>query len=315
MPSMREPQAAVTPASSPQKAGRKAEFSGSTTHTWLARPAVAHEPADGGAGAAGPGPDHDPPGHGVPLPGHLLEDRLGDVVVAAPVGGPLGEGELVQVVPAALLGQLPGDLVDLARVVDEVALPALALDEGDLLGAGRAHHDGDERQPEHPREVRLAHRRGTARRFDDGGAVVQLAVAQGIEEQRPGEAVLEAARGVRRLVLEVEVDLGESGDRYVHEMRVGAAVGVGLDAADRLVQPWPVPRRGRRDVDQGGRLLHRSFLTARRGMPRPRVHCLGSPRRGGTRLSAGEGGQAPRSRRARACQDWLLSANGSMLGV
>ena len=85
-----------------------------------------------------PGADHDPARDRVPLARHLLEDRLGDVVVAAPVGGPLGIGELVEVVAAALVGQPARHVVDLAGVVDEVALAALALDQGDLLRAGRA---------------------------------------------------------------------------------------------------------------------------------------------------------------------------------
>jgi hypothetical protein len=41
----------------------------------------------------------------VPLLRHLLEDRLGDVVVAAPVGGALREGELVHEVAVALRGE------------------------------------------------------------------------------------------------------------------------------------------------------------------------------------------------------------------
>jgi hypothetical protein len=38
------------------------------------------------------------------LAAHLDEYRLGDVVVTAPIGGSFGVGELVQVVPAGLLG-------------------------------------------------------------------------------------------------------------------------------------------------------------------------------------------------------------------
>ena len=67
--------------------------------------AVADVAADRGGGAAGAGADHDPRRHRVPLQGELREDRLGDVVVAAPVGGPLGVGELVHVVAAGLGGQ------------------------------------------------------------------------------------------------------------------------------------------------------------------------------------------------------------------
>ena len=72
-------------------------------------------------------------GTGMPLQRQLLEDRLGDVVVAAPVGGPLGVGELVEVVPAGLVGQPPRLVVDRRRVVDQVAAAALELDQRDLL--------------------------------------------------------------------------------------------------------------------------------------------------------------------------------------
>ena len=41
---------------------------------------------------------------------HLAEDAFGDVVVAAPVGGALGVGELVEVVAAGLRRQARGDL-------------------------------------------------------------------------------------------------------------------------------------------------------------------------------------------------------------
>ena len=51
----------------------------------------------------------------MPLVGQLLEDRLGDVVVATPVGGPFGVGELVHVVAAGLGGQPPRLVVHPAR--------------------------------------------------------------------------------------------------------------------------------------------------------------------------------------------------------
>ncbi len=56
---------------------------------------------------------------------HLLEDRLGDVVVAAPVGRALGVGELIQVVPAGLLGQPLRFGVHLRRLGHEMATAAL----------------------------------------------------------------------------------------------------------------------------------------------------------------------------------------------
>jgi hypothetical protein len=94
--------------------------------------------------------------------GHLGERRLGDVVVAPPVGGALGVGELVEEVPLQLVRQPGRDLRDGRRVIDEVAAAALALDERDLGRAGRAPHNGDKRHPDQPREVGLGHRGGSA---------------------------------------------------------------------------------------------------------------------------------------------------------
>ena len=56
---------------------------------------------------------------------HLDIDRLGDVVVASPVGGPLGVGELIQVVPAGLLGQPLRLGVHLRGLRHEMATAAL----------------------------------------------------------------------------------------------------------------------------------------------------------------------------------------------
>jgi len=67
-----------------------------------AEAAVARIAADGRAGAAGARAAHDPGRHWMGLLFHLPEDRLGDVVVGAPVGGAFGVGELVHEMPAGL---------------------------------------------------------------------------------------------------------------------------------------------------------------------------------------------------------------------
>ena len=64
-------------------------------------------------------------GIGMLLVAHLDEYRLGDVVVAPPVGGSLGVGELVEVVAAGLLGDPFGLGVDLTRAFYEMATAAL----------------------------------------------------------------------------------------------------------------------------------------------------------------------------------------------
>jgi hypothetical protein len=94
--------------------------------------------------------------------GHLGQRRFGDIVVAAPVRGSLGIGELVEEVPVQLGCELGRHIGNRRGVVDEVAAAALALDERDLGRAGRARHHGDERHPDQPREVGLGHRRGSA---------------------------------------------------------------------------------------------------------------------------------------------------------
>jgi hypothetical protein len=57
---------------------------------------------------------------------------LGDVVVAAPVGGAFGVGELVQVVAAGLPGDALGFGIDLSRVLHEMATAALCFDQSHL---------------------------------------------------------------------------------------------------------------------------------------------------------------------------------------
>ena len=49
-----------------------------------------------------PAPTTTQAGIGKRLAAQLIKHRLGNVVVAAPVGGPFGVGELVEVVPALL---------------------------------------------------------------------------------------------------------------------------------------------------------------------------------------------------------------------
>jgi hypothetical protein len=56
---------------------------------------------------------------------HLGEHAFGDIVVAAPVGGALGIGELVEIMAFGFGRQALGDVVDRARVRDLVDLAAV----------------------------------------------------------------------------------------------------------------------------------------------------------------------------------------------
>ncbi|MNO99776.1 hypothetical protein D3C76_915570 [compost metagenome] len=199
--------------------------------------AIAGEAAEGSQGAAGAGAGNQPGRLGETLVAHLLEDRLGDVVVRPPVGGAFGEGELVHEVPAALPRQALGFGVDLRRVVDQVALAAVEGDLRDLLLRGAGRHHGDERQAEQAGEIGLGDRRRAAGRLDHRCLRPQPAVAQGVEEQRTRQAVLEAAGGMAGLVLEVQVDAGQAGHVQRDQVRIGAALKIRLDDADRLAGP------------------------------------------------------------------------------
>ena len=92
-----------------------------------------------------PAADDDPRRNRMALPRHLAKDRLGDVVVAAPVRRPLGEGELVEEVAAGLVRESLRLLINGRRVIDQTACPALRLDQSDLLGTRRRRHHGHER--------------------------------------------------------------------------------------------------------------------------------------------------------------------------
>ena len=68
---------------------------------------------------------------------------------------------------------------------------------------------------------------------------MQPAIAQRIQKQRPRQPVLQAARGVRGFVLEVQVNAvrGKGGQAQRDQVGVGASLVIGFDAGDGFVQP------------------------------------------------------------------------------
>src|SRR5690606_706953 len=205
--------------------------------------AVADEAPDGGRRAARAGAHDHPLGDGVELARHLAEDAFGDVVVAAPVGGALGVRELVQIIPVGLVGDGLGSTVDFAGVVDEMAAAAEALDGLDLLPAGRTGHHGHERQAEQAGEVGLRHGGGTGRSLDQERVLADAAIADAVQEQGTRQAVLEAAGGMRALVLEIDVDAAQPRKIRLHQVRVGRTAAIGLEDAYGPAGPVPVFRR------------------------------------------------------------------------
>src|SRR4051812_34379535 len=130
-----------------------------------------------------------------------------------------------------------------------MATAALLFDQCDLRRTRRGRHHRDERQPKHGREVRLGDRCRSRRRLDHGGVLADPAVAERVEEQGPRQPVLETARDVRRLVLEVQLNVDartpRRRQRIAQQMRVGATSRVGLDQSYGVVHPlaWPAAIR------------------------------------------------------------------------
>jgi hypothetical protein len=209
---------------------------------------------DGGRGSTGAGAAYHPTRHRLWLCRHLMEDRFGDVVVAAPVGGPLGIGELIHVVAAHGGGELGADPVDRARIIDEMAAPAIEADQRHLLRRGRTRHDRDERQAEQFCEIRLGHGSRSARCLDHRRVRPDPAVADGMKEQRARQPMLEAAGRMGGFILEIERDLGKARELDPQQVGVGRPVEIRLDRGDRPIDPRPavyrhvslLRRRGRR---------------------------------------------------------------------
>jgi hypothetical protein len=115
--------------------------------------AVAQVAPDGRAGAARPGTHDDPAGDGVVLQGQLPKDGLRDVVVATPVRGPLGVSELVHVVAVGRGRCCRRRGINFGGMLNQQARAAELFDQFDLLRAGGAGHDCDERQAQELGEV------------------------------------------------------------------------------------------------------------------------------------------------------------------
>ncbi|MNN21823.1 hypothetical protein D3C81_1351580 [compost metagenome] len=124
-------------------------------------PLIADIAAQGRRGATGTGTHYDMLGYRERFAFHLAEDAVGDVVVAAPVGGPFSVGELIHIVAVQLFRQLLGDGINLRRMVDEVTTPAVERDLLNLAACGTGRHDGNKRQANQPGEVSFGYR-GTA---------------------------------------------------------------------------------------------------------------------------------------------------------
>ena len=183
-----------------------------------------------------------------------------------------------------------------------MATPALGFDELDLRCARRRRHHGDERQAQQRREIGLGDRCRPRGRFDDGGVLTDPAVAQRVEEQRPRQAVFQAAGDMGGLVLEVQRDVDSVApgrrQRIAQQVSVGTAPRIGLDQPNRIVHP--VAWLAARSYSRPRRSPHRS---SRVGLSRPRSGIATAGGRGHQRQQRRLGPAAEPQRSERRCAD------------
>ena len=91
---------------------------------------------------------------------------------------------------------------------------------------------------------------------------MQPAIAQRIQKQRPRQPVLQAARGVRGFVLEVQVNAvrGKGGQAQRDQVGVGASLVIGFDAGDGFVEPGGGEGHGSDSRTDGQKAVCRHLL-------------------------------------------------------
>ena len=125
---------------------------------------------------------------------------------------------------------------------------------------------------------------------------MQPAIAQRMQEQAARQPVLQAAGGVAGFVLQVQLDAGEAGQRQWDQVRVAAALVVGLDAADGLAHPGSAP------LEAAGTAHWTTLRTSCFGMsawerPGALMRRSGAANRAGARTCPAECSAIPWSRR------------------
>ncbi len=200
-------------------------------------PLIADVAPQRGGGAAGAGAHYDVFRHREGFARHLAEDAVGDVVVAAPVGGALGVGELIHIVAVQLFRQQFGGGVDLGGVIDEVTAAAVKGDLFHLAARGAGRHHRDERQADQASEVGFGHRGAAGRGLDDGGVLGDPAVAQAVKEQRARQAVFQAAGRVGALIFQVQADARKRRQVQANQVRIGGALKIRFYFTDSIFYP------------------------------------------------------------------------------
>ena len=168
----------------------------------------------------------------------LAKDGFGDIVVAAPVGGALGQPELVQMA-GTIGGVLGGVGMDLACIFHQITLPAQRLHRLDFLRRSAGRHHCDKGQPQQARKPRFGNRSTAGGGIHHGLPRMQAAIAQRVQVQRTCQAVLQAAGGVGGFVLEIKRNVGETRKIQPQQVGVGRARGFLLQQGQGIAHPVP----------------------------------------------------------------------------
>ena len=78
---------------------------------------------------------------------HLTKDAVGDIIIAAPVGGALSVSELVHVMTVQLTRQLLRGRIDFAGAFHEMTATAVKFNLFNLTFCRTGRHDGNKWQP------------------------------------------------------------------------------------------------------------------------------------------------------------------------
>ena len=97
--------------------------------------------------------------HRIRLTLHLMENTVGDIIVAAPVGGAFGIGELIHIVTVQFVRQLLRGGVNLAGAFDKVGATAIKRNLFDFAFCRAGRHYRDKRQAEQSGEPGFGNRR------------------------------------------------------------------------------------------------------------------------------------------------------------
>src|SRR3546814_10942014 len=123
----------------------------------------------------------------------LLENRLGDIVVGAPVRSSFSVGELIHVMPTQLARQAFGFAIDLSSRVHQMYLSAVKLNGRDLFPGGAFGNDGNKGQAYQPCEISFGHGRGARGGLVHGTVRRQQAIKKSIPEGGSSEAIITTA--------------------------------------------------------------------------------------------------------------------------